>query len=183
MPVSEETFLRVALEEPNQWELYCGHLRQKPGMTAAHNFLAFELAYELRRQLDPHLFQVRVGMGHVRRSAESYFIPDVFVVPTELVRPKMEELDVLEAYGVPLPLVVEVWSPSTGGYDLETKLPEYRARGDLEIWRIHPFDHTVTAWRRQADGNYAESVFSGGSVEPIALPGVSVDLDALFAIS
>jgi hypothetical protein len=24
MPVSEKTFLQLALEEPNQWELHCG---------------------------------------------------------------------------------------------------------------------------------------------------------------
>ena len=39
----------------------------------------------------------------------------------------------------PLPLVAEVWSPSTGDYDIDTTAPVYQRRGDLEIWRIHPF--------------------------------------------
>ena len=65
-------------------------------------------------------------------------------------------------------------------YDVERKLPEYRARGDLEIWRIHPYDRTLTAWRRQPDGSYVESVYRDGVVRPEWLPNVTIDLDALF---
>jgi Uma2 family endonuclease len=54
----------------------------------------------------------------------------------------------LEIYDEPLPLVAEVWSPSTGGYDVLAKLPEYRRRGDTEIWLLHPYERTLTAWRR-----------------------------------
>jgi Uma2 family endonuclease len=80
----------------------------------------------------------------------------------------------------PLPLVVEVWSPSTGGYDVDAKLPIYQQRGDLEIWRIHPFERTVTAWRRQANGSYTETIYREGILAPVALPGVSITLDELF---
>jgi Uma2 family endonuclease len=80
-----------------------------------------------------------------------------------------------------LPLVVEVWSPSTGGYDIDAKIPEYRRRGDLEIWRLHPFEKTLTAWGRQPDGSYTKRVFQGGTVQPVGLPNVTIDLDALFA--
>ena len=88
---------------------------------------------------------------------------------------------VLETYGQLLPLVVEVWSPSTGGYDVDAKFPEYRRRGDVEIWLIHPFARVLTDWRRQSDGEYAVLELRGGSVEPAALPGARIDLDALFA--
>lgn len=52
-------------------------------------------------------------MGATLRTG--YYIPDVYVIPIELLRPqrKQHRLDVYEA---PLPLVVEVWSPSTGDY-------------------------------------------------------------------
>ncbi len=180
MPVSEQTYLQLALEEPNQWELLCGRLRRKPNMTAEHNQVAWELALRLGQQLDRNRFTVRLGMGHLRRTSENYYIPDVFVVPTELVRPLRGLRNVLEAYDAPLPLVVEVWSPSTGDYDVDAKLPEYQRRGDLEIWRIHPFDRTLTAWRRQPDGTYVESHYTGGKVQPVALPNVTIDLDTLF---
>jgi hypothetical protein len=63
---------------------------------------------------------------------------------------------------------------------VDTKLPEYQARGDDEIWRIHPVERTLIAWRKQADGSYVESVHREGVVEPVALPGVRIPLDALF---
>src|SRR5207302_10497967 len=139
-------FRKLALEEPNVWELHCGVLRRKPGMTAAHNHVITQLFLDLGQQLDRQQFTLRANSGHVRRSAERYYIPDVFVVPLELVRPLLPQQDVLEAYEAPLPLVVEVWSPSTGDYDVESKLVEYQRRGDLEIWRIHPYDRTLTTW-------------------------------------
>ncbi len=37
-----------------------------------------------------------------------------------------------------------------GRVDVESKLPDYRRRGDLEVWRIHPYERTLTAWRRCA---------------------------------
>jgi Uma2 family endonuclease len=79
-----------------------------------------------------------------------------------------------------MPLVVEIWSPSTGETDLRDKLAEYQQRCDLEIWYIHPYERTVTAWRRQPNGSYLESLYSGGAVEPASLPGVVIELESLF---
>ena len=75
--------------------------------------------------------------------------------------------------------MVEVWSPSTGHYDFATKLQGYRERGDAEIWFIHPYERTLTAWRRQPDGSYAEETYRGGPVPVVSLPGVVIDFDAL----
>ncbi len=180
MPVSAPTFEKLALEDPEgHWELHCGQPRRKPGMTLEHNDVATNLLFQLMQQLDRSAFRVRQNTGHVRRSTESYYIPDVFVVPNELARPLRGRL-VLETYDAPLPLVVEVWSPSTGDYDVDSKLPEYQRRGDIEIWRIHPYERTLTAWRRQANGSYVQTLYTGGIVQPVALPNVAIDLDALF---
>ena len=183
MPVSETTYRQVALEDPSgHWELHCGVLRQKPGMSFEHSNVTFRLAFSLAQQLDEREFVVRPNMGRVRRSVQNYYIPDLFVVPAELVREgRSERPSALEFYAASLPLVVEVWSPSTGDYDVDEKLPEYQRRGDLEIWRIHPYERTLIAWRRQPDGTYTESLYRGGTVQPVALPGVTIDLDALFA--
>jgi len=180
MPVSEKTFKQVALEDPEgHWELYCGELRQKPGMTYEHNDVAINLVVQLVQQLDRRTYGARHNAGHIRCSSQSYYIPDVFVFPRQLAGP-LRGRRILENYRDPLPLVVEVWSQSTGDYDVEFKLQEYQARGDFEIWRIHPYEHTLTAWRRQADGTYSESVVASGAVQPAALPGVTIDFDALF---
>ena len=79
-----------------------------------------------------------------------------------------------------MPLVAEVWSEPVGDYDVEEKLREYQRRGDLEIWRIHPHERTLTAWRRQPDGTYLETLHRGGAVQPAALPGVAIELERLF---
>jgi Uma2 family endonuclease len=180
--ISNEAYERLALAEPHRkWELRDGHLREKPGMTAAHNSLEMQLGYMLMSQLDWSVFQVRVDAGRVRRPEATYFIPDVFVVPTALVAPLLKLQDVLEVYDQPLPLVVEVWSRSTGEYDIEEKLAVYQQRGDLENWRIHPYERTLTAWRRLPSGSYDETMHHEGVVRPTALPGVEIDLAALFA--
>ncbi len=83
-------------------------------------------------------------------------------------------------YDGPLPLVVGVWSPPTGAYDVDGKLVEYQRRGDHEIWLIHPYERTLTTRRRQLDGTYTEDVHRGGSITPASLPGVTITIDTLY---
>ena len=148
-------------------------------MTLEHNSLGYWLSVQIATQVDRTRFDVRFNAGHVSRSPENYYIPDVMVMPVDLQQ-GLRGGGVLEAYAAPLPLVVEVWSRSTGDYDVETKLKEYQRRGDQEIWRLHPYERTLTIWRRQPDGSYLESLHGGGTIQPVAVPGVTVDLDALF---
>lgn len=178
--VAAETFEQLALSDPEgQWELFDGEARRKPGMTANHNQTMNYLGGDLMRQLDRYQFQVRINSGHMQRTTRNYFIPDVAVVPAELVRAYLGH-QVLEVYAQPLPLVVEVWSSSTGGYDQRVKLAEYQRRGDAEIWLLHPYDRTLIAWRREAEGTYQEHHQTGGIVAPVALPNVRINLDELF---
>ena len=181
MPVSEATYERVALEDPSGgWELVCGRLRSKPAMTTEHNAVTDGLDYELKRQLDRSEYVIRSGSGRLRISTGTFYVPDLFVLPRVLESRLRQKSGTFEVYDDLMPLVVEVWSPSTGDYDVEEKLREYQRRGDLEIWRIHPYEHTLTAWRRQTDGTYEEAVHRGGLVEPAALPGVRIELARLF---
>jgi Uma2 family endonuclease len=55
------------------------------------------------------------------------------------------------------------------------------ALGDLEFWFIHPYQRTLTTWRRQSTRSYKETVYRGGAVHPDSLPGVTIDLDTPFA--
>ncbi|MEA2511138.1 MAG: putative restriction endonuclease [Thermomicrobiales bacterium] len=181
MPVTEQTYQAVALEDPEgQWELHRGRLREKPAMTASHNQVGIDLAFAIMQQLDRSEYTVRVNSARAKRSHETYDIPDVLVVPTRLVAPRLGRTDTLEVYEEPLPLVAEIWSPSTGGYDVEAKFPAYRERGDAEIWRLHPFEQRLTIWRRQPDGNYEESSYRGGTVQLHALPSATIHIDELF---
>ena len=179
--ITAAEYERLALEDPDHtWELHHGRLREKPGMSVEHNDFAFSLAHLLQLQLDRREFRFRVNAPRTRRSPKNYYVPDVAVVPTALDRPLRGRPGTLEVYDAPLPLVVEVWSPSTGDYDVNEKVGEYQRRGDVEIWRLHPYERTLTAWRRQPDGTYIQSLHTGGTIRPIALPHVTIDLGALF---
>jgi Uma2 family endonuclease len=182
MAVSEETYKQLALEDIHgHWELHFGRLVQKPGMTAQHADWIELLQRRLALQLHESEWAVRADAGRLRRPEGSYYEADVMVVPREYVRDLREHhANELEVYTRPVPFVAEVWSPSTGSYDVRTKIPGYKERGDAEIWRVHPREHSVTIWRRQPDGSYSEGVHTSGVIELHALTGVRIDLNELF---
>ena len=178
--MSEEQYQRFVLAQPDgQWELHDGRLVEKPGATWEHADIAMELAYLLRHQIPRDEYRVFIE-SRVRRPAATIFMPDVMVVPTSYGEPFRGRPGTLAIFSDPLPLIVEIWSSSTGEYDVDAKLPVYQQRGDLEIWRIHPYERTLIVWRRQPDGSYEETIHRGGIVTPVALPGVEVDLNTLF---
>jgi Uma2 family endonuclease len=177
--ISEEAYQRFVLSGvEGSWELHDGRLVEKPAMTFRHGQIPMLLGHFLLSQLDRAQFQV-VSELRVRRSSATVFVPDLMVVPAAYSE-EIRDRPVLAIFSDPLPLVVEVWSPSTGDYDVDAKLPVYQQRGDLEIWLIHPYERTLTAWRRQPDGSYQETIHREGVVKPAALPGVAIDLGALF---
>ena len=114
------------------------------------------------------------------RNNRNYFVPDVAVIPAEFFIPLQSRPQALDFYDQPLPLVVEVWSPSTGTFDVDEKIPQYKARGDREIWRIHPYEQTLTIWRQELDGSYVESFHKNETVYPAFLPNVAIELSSLF---
>jgi Uma2 family endonuclease len=182
MPITEELYRQVVLADPEgRWELHRGRLREKPEMAAEHNHLLRELAWELRSQIDRRRFVVSPNSGQLAFRDETRAIPDIFVIEADRVAAARRRRDPLEVYPEPVPLVIEIWSPSTGAYDVDDKIPAYLQRGDLEVWRLHPYEQTLRGWRRQPDGSYQEFLQAHGTVEPIALPGVRIDLDVLFA--
>jgi Uma2 family endonuclease len=179
--MSETEYVDFVLSTPEgRWELHDGHLVEKPGMSWEHGDMAFELGRLIGNQLDRREFRIAINDWRVRRPEATVFLPDLMVVPTGYGEEFRGRPGVLAIFSRPLPLVVEVWSASTGGYDIDTKIPVYQQRGDLEIWRIHPYKRTLTRWVRQADGSYRETLHRGGAISPVALPGVTIDLDYLF---
>lgn len=178
--ISEHDYRELALNDSDHlWELWDGVLVEKPLMSMKHDDVAFYLGVALANQLDRNVFRVNVNGGKTRRSARTYFIPDVVVIPAAFKRPLENDPRSFNAFAEPLPFVAEIWSISTGGYDVAAKLPIYRGRGDEEIWFIHPYERTLTAWRRRPDGTYSEELYRGGIVPVVSIPGVAVDLDAL----
>jgi Uma2 family endonuclease len=178
--ISEQEYRELALNDPDRtWELWDGVLVEKPPMSIPHTDVASYLGFLLQNQLDRGAYRVHINGSRAHSTSRTYYIPDVVVIPAALVLPHMSDPRALDAFAEPLPLVVEVWSRTTGDYDVAAKLPAYRERGDREIWFIHPYERTLTAWRLQPDGTYTETVYRGGIVPVASLPGVAIDLDAL----
>lgn len=148
----------------------------------AHNLVGYELSVMIHAQVDRREYETKFNAPRARLSDGSSYIPDVMVVPRSLTQSIRGRSDVLESYPPPLPLVVEVWSPSTGQYDVDTKFPGYQERGDLEVWRLHPYERSLTRWIRQPDGGYVQTLVTGGTVTLHALPAVAIDLDELFGL-
>ncbi len=180
MPVSEATYKAIVLEESDDtWELVCGHLRKKPPMTQAHGDAAMELSYSLRSQLDPAMYRVRNNHARTRLPSGEYYVPDIAVIPASLAGPERGQR-LIDGYSEALPLVIEVWSPSTGEYDVSTKLPGYMARGDLEIWLLQPETVKLTVWRLQSDGSYTEHHYGAAdTVEVSSLPVVRIHVGSV----
>jgi Uma2 family endonuclease len=177
--ISEEAYQKFVLSGVDgSWELHDGRLVEKPAMTFRHGQIPMLLGHFLLSQLDRDAYAV-VSELRVRKSSATVFMPDLMVVPTAYSK-EIRDRPVLAIFSDPLPLVVEVWSPSTGDYDVDAKVPVYQQRGDLEIWRIHPYERTLTSWQRQPDGSYQETIHRGGIVTPVALPDVAIDLETLF---
>ncbi|MGH2616291.1 MAG: Uma2 family endonuclease [Thermomicrobiales bacterium] len=178
--ISEQEYRELAQSDTDHhWELWDGVLVEKPLMSVLHDGMAFYLGHLLQSQLDRRRYWVNVNGGKARFTPRNYYIPDVVVIPAALVLPLRSDPGAFNAFAEPLPLVVEIWSRTTGDYDTAAKLPVYRERGDLEIWFIHPYERTLNAWRKQPDGTYDERLYRGGIVPVASLPGVAIDLDAL----
>ena len=178
--ITEQEYLEMALNEPDRfWELWDGVPVEKPWMSMRHNRVTFYLGVALANQLDRRSYAISANGDRARIFPRNYYIPNVMVIPAAYEAEIEGDEDALGVYTKPLPLVVEVWSPSTGRYDLEFKLQAYQERGDEEIWYIHPRDRTLTAWRQQPDGSYVEETILGGVIAITSLSGVMIDLDAL----
>lgn len=181
MPVTQETFQSLVLEDTDgRWELHHGRLREKPLMSVGHNEAAWELADQLSQQLSSRQYRVFQNRGNFRAPNGSSFVPDVAIVPIDMILRLRETPRQFEVYDDPVLFVAEFWSPRTGTYDIDIKFPAYQLRGDAEIWRVPPFDHVVTIWRRKGDGTYDETTLQGGHINLHALPQVTIDVEHLF---
>ena len=136
--ISEQEYRELALNDPDRlWELWDGVLVEKPLMSMKHEDVASYLGAALIAQLDRRLYRVNINGGRARLSPRSYYIPDVVVIPAAYKLPFEDDPRAFNAFAEPLPLVVEVWSPSTGALrrrDKAAGLSGARGRRDL----VHP---------------------------------------------
>lgn len=171
------TYERLAAhDEYERTELWDGVPVEKPTMSHGHGDVMVALVIAIDPQLDFGQARLRVNHAKLAVPGGTYYIPDVAILPAAAFG-EPTDADLNHA---PAMLVAENWSPSTGAYDVNVKLPGYMARGDAEIWRVHPLERIVTRWVRMPDGRYQETTIADGRIELAALPGVGVDVASVF---
>lgn len=78
--------------------------------------------------------------------------------------------------------IIEVLSPGSAARDHIAKRALYERSGVREYWLVHPTDELITVFALGADGRFEPPVFheGKGTLEVGALPGLTLDLDAVF---
>ena len=115
----------------------------------------------------------------VRLDQYNVYAPDVWWVRQEHVPGR----DALRFYGPP-DVAVEVRSPSTWRYDIGTKKRVYEALGLPELWLVDTKADVVLVYRRSTPESSTFDVElelgRGDALTSPQLPGLAIDLDALF---
>lgn len=181
MTVSEAAYQRLVMQDRDHtWELVCGQLLRKPLMTMEHNYVPRRLARRFIFQLSEDAYVVS-ETAKLRTPSGSYRNPDLAVIPIEYVERFRLQPGSFEVFDDAVPFVLEVWSESTGDYDVSRKLSEYQERGDAELWYAHPYAHTLAIYRRRLDGSYDQWQHSGGPTDIPSLGGIVINVDELWA--
>ena len=80
----------------------------------------------------------------------------------------------------PPDLVVEILSPATRSRDLGAKMALYARFGVREYWVVDPVARSISVFVLR-DGRYEPLPQEGGIARSIVLPGLAIDVAALFA--
>jgi Uma2 family endonuclease len=117
-------------------------------------FLSNILEAEIKRLNLPWVASQVLGIRTAPRRSR---LPDLSVVPLEVVREYRDQSAVVEA-GVLL--VIEVVSPESSKRDYRFKRAEYAAFGIPEYWIVDPMEQKVTVLQ-WVEGLYEDQVFQG----------------------
>jgi Uma2 family endonuclease len=163
-------------EDGKHYELIDGELF----VTAAPGRKHFWVHKRLKDQLEESVEETGWGVVlyapvEVRLGGPTAVEPDLFVLRKD--RLHLFEQDAV--VGAP-DLIVEVLSPSTRAWDLQTKRGRCERAGVLECWIADP-EHDSLLVLALRDGRYVEIEARDGRVASTVVPGLVVDAAALFA--
>jgi Uma2 family endonuclease len=171
------TDLRAMPEDGRIYELIDGEIH----VSAAPGEPHFWVSRRLIRLLLPYDEDLRLGWLYwapieIHLPNGDAVQPDVIYYGRD--RPPRRPGPHLE--GVP-DLIAEVASPSTRQLDQGRKLASYESAGALEYWLADPERREFRALTL-CDGTYRPIPRRGSTVSSLVLPGLEIDVDALFAV-
>lgn len=171
--MSAEEFLALP-ESPERYELVDGVVIMSPSPVPIHQRVAREILVQLTLFSEDHgvgepLQDIDVHIGKGITGGDVVYRPDVIFFRTGRLDPSADRI-----VGVP-DLVVEVISPSSRRFDLETKKNDYEHCGVREYWVVDPHKQSMIFYRL-VDERFVEMKPDGDKLPSEAVPGFSLDL-------
>jgi Uma2 family endonuclease len=142
-------------EDGNRYEIAHGSLLVTPAPALRHIDVNSRLYDALRPQTPDGLRTIAVGAGVNFEDlpfGNSFYIPDLLVVPDEVLKREGHTIDPSEVL-----LAAEILSPSNAGNDLILKRHDYGAAGIPTYWIVDPKARTLTVLEHNGKGGYDEA--------------------------
>jgi Uma2 family endonuclease len=167
-------------DDGRRHELIDGEHFVTPAPVARHQRVSIRLATAL------YAFVEQRTLGEVFTAPFDVILSRHDVVEPDLLFVSNERRDIVRdwVYGAP-DLVVEILSPSTRRTDEIGKRQLYDRFDVREYWLVDPDNHSLTVYRRVADGSFPRvaelAAADGDRLQTPLLPGFSMTLRELFA--
>jgi Uma2 family endonuclease len=170
-----------ALPDDQRYEIVKGVLYVAPRPRPLHQLVAFRLTRALDDFVQAH------RLGQVIQDTDLVLTPhDIYVAPDIMyfAGSRFDEVDPTGWVRIVPDLVVEVSSPSTEDYDAMKKREIYAEAGVPHYWRADPRRRELIEGVLQPGGAYVDRTWRAGEpgepCQPVALPGLQLDLAAIF---
>jgi len=158
-----------------QYELIDGVVLMSPSPDFGHPNTRAELLTLLRNYLRGRGLGVAVADTDVTLDGDVVYRPDILFVRAANIPPGTRRLDQRPD------LVVEVLSPGTQVYDLNTKRRDYQRAGIPEYWIVDYANRSIR-FLRLKDGRYEDVTPSGGEFQSAAVPGFMLRIDEVWTL-
>jgi len=164
-----------------RYELLDGDILVSPAPTVLHQWVAANLEFILQSHVRRHHLGVVLaspidvvfGEGNVREVVQ----PDILFISNERRRIISDK----EIQGAP-DLLIEVLSESTAERDRGYKKTLYGRYGVCEYWLADPQARTINVYAIRGEDLVLTGTFrNGDTMRTVLLPGLVIELDAVFA--
>ncbi|MEO1416949.1 MAG: Uma2 family endonuclease [Bacteroidota bacterium] len=157
--------------------------RMSPAPNMGHQQLSGELYFQIRSFLKKNKCKVFSAPFDVHLPSPHLEDSDTVVQPDLCMVCDPSKLDRRGCHGAP-DWVIEILSPSTVHKDLNEKFQLYQLAGVPEYWVVFPFERSLAVYLLNEEGYYQSlqpQPFTVPNQVPChALPGLSIDMEAIF---
>ena len=165
-------------DDGNRYEILQGELIVSPSPGSLHQLILGELLGQFTIHLKEHpAGKAVVGPLNVMLTRFDIALPDLIYFRNEQAGHMSDR-----GFDGPPAFIIEVVSPASAFYDRVRKATLYIHEGVEEYWIVEPDLKRVRRYTQPAPPDNPEDVTSG-VMTSIVVPGYSINLDELFAVS